>query len=157
MAAKGDDHVRRERIEKARKFLPEVSTLKAHERSKRLAAFLGVGVREAIRIRTTVEREALEAAVAAAAADSLDPIKFWLDHDAALVELVDKARDLYERSIARDQLNAAAAALKQWHVFIVDRATWNGARAKEPQRAGGGVVTVTFDFGPDEDAGRGDG
>ncbi len=142
---KGDNHVWRSHVARARQFLADLPRMSATERSRQLAAHLGLSVRRATEVRIAAEREMVEAAEAAAPA-----VDCWKRHDDSLVELIERSEAIYDRSLADLQLSAAVGALRQLFILHRERALWAGARPLNPQSESAPVVAV-FKFGGDDD------
>lgn len=142
MPARGDDHVRREQIAKARNFLPGIRGLAAGERSRKLGEHLGISTRQATRIRIAAERE-----IADAADDACPPA-------VARQRLLDDINDIAEHAIAAfrecpaDQPASRIAALKLLFQLRLERAKWEGVRPADPENTDAGRRPVVFELGP---------
>lgn len=146
MPTRGDDHVRRAHLAKARQILPGCVDLKARERSRVIAQALGLSLKRAEVIRIEAERQAVEEAELSVPAAVAGRERFC----SAIANLIERAERLF--AVAEDDrnVNGGVGAIKQLHALYADLAKWQGARPLE-DADDQGTRPVTFAFGgPDE-------
>jgi hypothetical protein len=129
MPRKGDDHLRRAAINKAKQVirdLPGSPKPTARDKDEAIARATGKSVRYSRDLRRDAEAE-LQAEQAGGSGSGIR----YLDD---LADLVERAELLFSKAVDLDQLSAASAALKQLHALRQDQSTWRGERPPEPGR-----------------------